>query len=326
MNNMVVFLMGPTASGKSGLAELLSERLRCRLISVDSSAVYRGMDIGSAKPDKALLARIPHQLIDIRDPQETYSAADFVADAQREIQCAHEQGELPLLVGGTMLYFKALRDGLAEMPAADPKVRAEIEALAAQSGWQAVHDVLSEIDPESAERIHPNDPQRLQRALEVYRVSGVTMTELHQQQGRGGPLQNPPLQISIQPVTRALLHERIEQRFDQMLELGLIEEVQGLLDTGLALSVPPLRAVGYRQVMQFLHGELDYQQMRERGVIASRQLAKRQLTWLRGWKDVYTLQAADYDYSSGFTIARDSGKRSIIGQALQLIENFGRNQ
>ncbi|MFK7731828.1 MAG: tRNA (adenosine(37)-N6)-dimethylallyltransferase MiaA, partial [Pseudomonadales bacterium] len=181
MNNTVVFLMGPTASGKSGLAELLSERLHCRLISVDSSAVYRGMDIGSAKPSKASLARIPQHLIDVRDPQETYSAADFVEDAQREIQCAQEQGELPVLVGGTMLYFKALRDGLAEMPAADPDVRAEIEALANESGWQAVHAALAMVDPESAQRIHPNDPQRLQRALEVYRVSGSTMTQLHHQ-------------------------------------------------------------------------------------------------------------------------------------------------
>ena len=326
MNNRVVFLMGPTASGKSGLAELLTEHLRCRLISVDSTAVYRGMDIGSAKPDKDVLARIPQQLIDIRDPQDTYSAADFVEDAQREIHCAHQQGELPVLVGGTMLYFKALRDGLAEMPAADPEVRAEIEALAAQSGWQAVHDLLAEVDPESAERIHPNDPQRLQRALEVYRVSGVTMTELHQQQGSDGPLQRPPLQIAIQPATRAMLHERIAQCFDQMLEQGLIEEVQGLLDAGIDPAVPSLRAVGYRQVMQFLQGELHYQQMRERGVIASRQLAKRQLTWLRGWSNVNTLLAADNDYSSGFRGAESPGKCSIIGQVLHLIEDFRRNK
>lgn len=317
--------MGPTASGKSGLAELLSERLRCRLISVDSTAVYRGMDIGSAKPDKATLARIPQQLIDIRDPQDTYSAADFVADAQREIQCAHEQGQLPLLVGGTMLYFKALRDGLAEMPAADPAVRAGIEALASQSGWQAVHALLAEVDPESAERIHPNDPQRLQRALEVYRVSGSTMTQLHQQQGSVGPLAQAPLQISIQPLSRALLHQRIAQRFDQMLEQGLIDEVRGLLDAGIDPSTPSLRAVGYRQVIQFLHGELDYEQMRERGVIASRQLAKRQLTWLRGWDDVHALLAADNDYSSGFIASEKPEKCSIISQVLKLIENFGRN-
>ncbi len=317
--------MGPTASGKSGLAELISEQCRCRLISVDSSAVYRGMDIGTAKPDPATLARIPHQLIDIRDPQDTYSAADFVIDAQREINTAHEQGELPLLVGGTMLYFKALRDGLAEMPSANPAVRADIEALAAQSGWQAVHAELAAVDPESAARIHRNDPQRLQRALEVYRISGTTMTELHKAAGGAGPLAQPPLQISIQPSSRAMLHERIARRFQHMLEHGLVDEVRALLSKGIDPSTPSLRAVGYRQVVQYLHGELDYGQMRERGVIASRQLAKRQLTWMRGWSDVHALIAADNDYSSGFEGAESVRKRSIISQALQLIENLDRN-
>ncbi len=286
----VIFLMGPTASGKTDLAMALRQHLPVELISVDSALVYRGMDIGSAKPTKEELAAVPHKLIDIRDPLEPYSAADFCADAEHEIAAIHVQGKIPLLVGGTMLYFKALLDGLAEMPEADPEIRAQIERDAEQFGWPFVHQQLAEIDPEIAAEIHPNHSQRLSRALEVYRASGKTMSELRREQAKNTaqPFSERfnVVQIAIAPRDRALLHERIELRFSKMIAAGLIAEVQALYDRGdLHADLPAIRAVGYRQVWDFIEGRLSHEEMIERGIIATRQLAKRQFTWLRGWQN-----------------------------------------
>lgn len=286
----VIFLMGPTASGKTDLAIALRQHLPIEIISVDSALVYRGMDIGSAKPSPEELAAVPHRLIDIRDPSQPYSAADFVADAEREIADIHAQGKIPLLVGGTMLYFKALLDGLAEMPEADPEVRAQIERDAEQFGWPYVHQQLAQVDPELAKQIHPNHSQRVSRALEVYRISGKTMTEL-----RGAQHLNSSavfserfnvIQLAIAPRERAVLHERIKLRFSKMLDAGLVDEVKALYQRGdLHADLPAIRAVGYRQVWDFIEGRLTQEEMVERGVIATRQLAKRQFTWLRGWQN-----------------------------------------
>lgn len=287
-----IFLMGPTASGKTDLALELMQRLPCELISVDSAMVYRGMDIGTAKPSAELLRQFPHQLVDIRDPAEAYSAAEFCTDALDLMAKATAQGRIPLLVGGTMLYFKALRDGLATMPSADPSVRADLEQQAAQEGLEALHQRLASIDPESALRIHPNDPQRLIRALEVYQVSGITMTEhRHRQQilrqtGTPGCINLPytVAELSIAPLQRETLHRRIEQRFMAMVQQGFVDEVEQLrAREDLHPALPSMRAVGYRQVWAYLDGQLNHDQMIERGVIATRQLAKRQFTWLRGW-------------------------------------------
>lgn len=285
----VIFLMGPTASGKTDLAIGLSKLLPVELISVDSALVYRGMDIGSAKPTAAELAQTPHRLIDIRDPAEPYSVADFVADAEREIAAIHAQGKVPLLVGGTMLYFRSLLDGLAEMPAADAEVRAQIEREAEAFGWPHIHAQLAQVDPETAADIHPNHSQRLSRALEVYRVSGKTMAQLREVQ-HAQPQINAfcerfhVCQLAIAPRDRATLHRRIAERFEKMLASGLIDEVKSLYARGdLHPDLPAIRAVGYRQVWDYLDGRINSSEMRERGIIATRQLAKRQFTWLRGW-------------------------------------------
>ncbi len=288
---LLIFLMGPTASGKTDLAIALRQQLPVELISVDSALVYRQMDIGSAKPSAEEQALAPHRLLDIRDPSEPYSAADFRADALREIDAIVDQGRIPLLVGGTMLYFKALLEGFADMPPADQQVRADIEALAEREGWPAVHRELAQVDPESAAEIHPNHSQRLSRALEVYRVSGRTMTALRRQQDRQSQDLHQRfdiVQIAIAPRDRSVLHERIARRFGLMLEQGLIEEVQALYRRGdLHPDLPAIRAVGYRQVWDYLTGELDRETMVERGIVATRQLAKRQLTWLRGWPGLH---------------------------------------
>lgn len=296
----VIFLMGPTASGKTDLAMGLREHLPVELVSVDSTLVYRGMDIGSAKPSAAEQARAPHRLIDIRDPAEPYSAADFVADAEREIADIHAAGRIPLLVGGTMLYFKALLDGLAPMPPADPAIRAAIEREAAEHGWSHVHAQLAAVDPALAGEIHPNHSQRISRALEVYRASGQTMTELRRRQAEagGGDFQTRfnLVQLAIAPRDRQLLHQRIEKRFGQMLAQGLVAEVESLRARGdLHRDLPAIRAVGYRQVWDYLEGELTYPQMEERGIIATRQLAKRQFTWLRGWEGLKWVFSQDND-------------------------------
>jgi len=285
----VIFLMGPTASGKTDLAIALRRHLPIELISVDSALVYRGMDIGSAKPTQQELAEAPHKLIDIRDPSEPYSAADFCADAEREIAAAHTQGKIPLLVGGTMLYFKALLEGLAEMPEADAKIRAQIERDANEFGWPYVHQQLAEIDPELAAEIHPHHSQRLSRALEVYRASGKTMSELRRIQAttKINPFSERfnLAQVAISPRVRTVLHERIALRFRKMIDACLLDEVQTLYKRGdLHVDLPAIRAVGYRQVWDFIEGRLSYDEMIERGIIATRQLAKRQFTWLKGWQ------------------------------------------
>ncbi|ROM17139.1 tRNA (adenosine(37)-N6)-dimethylallyltransferase MiaA [Pseudomonas protegens] len=300
-----IFLMGPTAAGKTDLAIELTKVLPCELISVDSALVYRGMDIGTAKPSRELLAEFPHRLIDILDPAESYSAADFRADALAAMVDITARGKIPLLVGGTMLYYKALLEGLADMPAADPQVRAELEDEAARLGWQALHDQLAAVDPESAARIHPNDPQRLTRALEVYRVSGLTMTAHRQRQlaqsteaGASGRSQLPytVANLAIAPANRQVLHQRIAQRFTQMLEQGFIDEVVALRSrSDLHAGLPSIRAVGYRQVWDHLDGKLTSAEMQERGIIATRQLAKRQFTWLRSWADLQWLDSLDCD-------------------------------
>jgi tRNA dimethylallyltransferase len=285
----VIFLMGPTASGKTDLAISLRQHLPVELISVDSALVYRGMDIGSAKPSVQEQALAPHRLIDIRDPADPYSVADFLNDAEHEIAAIHTQGKIPLLVGGTMLYFRALLDGLAEMPAADARVRAQIEREAEEFGWPHIHAQLALVDPETASDIHPNHSQRLSRALEVYRVSGKTMAQLRQLQHQ--PSTSPSFcerynvcQIAIAPRDRTILHQRIAARFEKMLTSGLVDEVRNLYQRGdLHPDLPAIRAVGYRQVWDYLDGHLDYAEMTERGIIATRQLAKRQFTWLRGW-------------------------------------------
>ncbi|MET3457374.1 tRNA (adenosine(37)-N6)-dimethylallyltransferase MiaA [Pseudomonas kilonensis] len=300
-----IFLMGPTAAGKTDLAIELTKVLPCELISVDSALVYRGMDIGTAKPSKELLAEYPHRLIDILDPAEAYSAADFRRDALQAMAEITARGKIPLLVGGTMLYYKALVDGLADMPAADPEVRAQIEEEAARLGWQVLHEQLAVIDPESAARIHPNDPQRLSRALEVYRVSGQSMTALRQRQSAqsteaaASGLQQLPYTVAnlaIAPANRQVLHRRIEQRFTLMLEQGFIDEVVALRErSDLHAGLPSIRAVGYRQVWDYLDGKLTSAEMQERGIIATRQLAKRQFTWLRSWTDLHWLDSLDCD-------------------------------
>jgi tRNA dimethylallyltransferase len=273
--------MGPTASGKTDLAVALVEHFNCEIISVDSALVYRDMDIGTAKPDADTLARAPHRLIDIIDPAESYSAARFRDDALREMAEISAAGRIPLLVGGTMLYYRALQQGLSQLPEADAEVRARIEAEAAERGWQALHERLARVDPESAARIHPNDPQRLSRALEVYELSGQPLSVLwREQQGSAFPYR--AVKLAVAPTDRTLLHERIARRFDLMLQQGFIEEVEALFRRGdLHPDLPSIRCVGYRQVWNYLAGEWDRETMRERGIIATRQLAKRQFTWLR---------------------------------------------
>lgn len=284
---LAIFLMGPTASGKSALAMELVQRLPCDIISVDSALVYRGMDIGTAKPTAAELALAPHRLIDLLDPAQAYSAADFCRDALREMAAITAAGRIPLLVGGTMLYYKALLDGLSPLPEADPQIRAQIEAEAQALGWAVLHQQLLQIDPVAGARIHPNDPQRLSRALEVFRITGKTMTELTQQAGCELPYRT--LQYAIAPTDRALLRQRIAERFDAMLEQGFEAEVRQLFERGdLSPDLPSIRCVGYRQMWDYLAGVIDYEEMRYRGTVATNQLAKRQLTWLRGWSHPLT--------------------------------------
>ena len=283
-----IFLMGPTASGKTELAIRLCEQHNCEIISVDSALIYKGFDIGSAKPSIAEQKRAPHFLIDILDPSVSYSAADFRKDALELMQEITARGKTPLLVGGTMLYFKALLDGLSPLPKADPEIRKEIEAQADELGWQWLHDQLAEVDPVSAKRIHPNDPQRLSRALEVYRISGKSMTHLTQIVDNDLPFDI--VQFAIYPDERAQLHQRIEMRYKQMLELGFEQEVRALYQRGdLHVDMPSIRCVGYRQMWDYIEGNLDYDEMVYRGIVATRQLAKRQMTWLRGWDKLHRL-------------------------------------
>jgi len=286
-----IFLQGPTASGKTDLALQLADTLPCEIISVDSALVYRGMDIGTAKPCKALLAQYPHHLIDICDPREAYSVARFRADALAAMRLISAHGKIPLLVGGTPLYFKALLHGLAEMPAADPTLRTELERRAQTEGSAVLHQRLMQLDPQSAARLHPNDRQRIIRALEVQRSSGQNMSYWQAQQVQAA-LPFRIAQIALLPDNRHWLHQRIEQRFQQMLKDGLVEEVKALRARGdLHLNLPAMRAVGYRQVWAYLDGHLSLDAASERATIATRQLAKRQMTWLRSWPDLYRLNS-----------------------------------
>ncbi|OYD22940.1 tRNA (adenosine(37)-N6)-dimethylallyltransferase MiaA [Oceanimonas baumannii] len=291
---LAIFLMGPTASGKTGLATQLCRELPCDVISVDSALVYKGMNIGTAKPTAEELVTTPHRLIDLIDPAEAYSAADFRRDALEAMRDITAAGRIPLLVGGTMLYFKALLEGLSPLPSADAAIRADIEREATEHGWQALHHELARIDPISAARIHPNDPQRLSRALEVFRISGKTLTELTQ--SKGDPLPYKVLQFAIAPAERATLHQRIAERFEQMVQQEFEQEVRALYERGdLHPELPSIRCVGYRQMWDYLAGNVGYDEMVQRGIAATRQLAKRQLTWLRGWPELTWLDTDDKD-------------------------------
>lgn len=283
-----IFLMGPTASGKTALAVGLVERFPLEIVSVDSALVYRDMDIGTAKPDAATLAHAPHHLLDIRDPTETYSAAAFCDDARRLMADIAARGRVPLLVGGTMLYFRALLQGLDDLPRADAALRKELEAEAAARGWPALHAELAAVDPATAARLAPNDSQRIGRALEVFRLSGTPMSALLDRVQSELPYR--VLQLALIPSDRAVLHQRIAARFDAMLAEGLIGEVDTLRRRyALNADLPSMRAVGYRQAWAYLDGEVDLKDLREQGIAATRQLAKRQLTWLRSWPDVVEL-------------------------------------
>ncbi len=283
-----IFLMGPTASGKTGLAAQLYKHLPIELISVDSALVFKDMDIGTAKPDAATLAQAPHHLIDLIPPTEVYSAANFRIDALTLMADVTARGKVPLLVGGTMLYFKALQGGLSSLPEADQKVRAKLDAEALQIGWPAMHAKLAKIDPETAARIEPADAQRVQRALEVVEISGKTMTELHQASS-GDNLPYRLLKVALVPSDRSVLHSRIAIRFDDMLKQGFLDEVKALLKqySKLTPELSSMRCVGYRQALEHLAGQYDEAELRDRGIFATRQLAKRQLTWLRGMDDTF---------------------------------------
>ena len=276
-----LLLIGPTASGKTSLAFELASRFPCDIVSVDSAQVFRDMDIGTAKPDKETLARFPHRLIDLITPEERYSAARFRTDALREMEAIATAGRIPLLVGGTLLYVKALREGLAELPQADAELRARIDAEAAERGWPALHEELARDDPETAARLKPTDAQRIQRALEVVRLSGRTLGSYFAEQARE-PLPCDLLTIALVPEDRAILHSRIGERFDTMLAAGFIDEVVSLRERyRLHGGLPSMRCVGYRQAWEMLEGRLPRKELRERGIVATRQFAKRQLTWLR---------------------------------------------
>ena len=287
MKHTAILLMGPTASGKTDLAISLCKRFPCDVISVDSALVYRGMDIGTAKPDAETLARAPHRLIDIRDPEESYSAGEFVRDACREMDEIFAKGRIPLLAGGTMMYFRALTGGIAELPAADDAIRASIDAEAAERGWPAMHEELQRVDPDAAARIKPNDRQRIQRALEVYRASGRPLTDW---QRNSAPIRDDIryLKVGLNIEPRSILHERIAMRLDLMVDGGFVEEVKTLRERpGLSADCPAMRSVGYRQFWQFLDGTCSLDEARRKALYATRQLAKRQITWLRSETDIF---------------------------------------
>lgn len=300
--------MGPTATGKTDLAIELCQELPCDIISVDSVMVYRGMDIGSAKPDAATLAAAPHRLIDICDPAEPFSAAQFRQRAIEEINEITARGRIPLLVGGTMLYFRALEQGLSALPSSDPAMRAQLEAELNEYGLASLHARLAEVDPEAAARIHANDPQRTLRALEVFELAGESMSHLLQQKIEND-LPCRPVKIVLTPADRAVLHRRIAQRFQAMMDQGFVAEVDVLYRRGdLHADLPAIRAVGYRQVWEYLEGRWDYDTMLEKGVIATRQLAKRQLTWLKHQPE-----------ESAFTLSFEEKPGQILAQVLNYL-------
>ncbi len=289
----VILLMGATATGKTDLAVEIAQRFPVEIISVDSALIYRGMDIGTAKPDAGVLAEAPHFLIDIIEPEQQYSAWNFVTEATHLIRQIVRRGNIPLLVGGTMMYYHALENGLNKLPQADALIRARLDAEAGRTGWAAMHEKLASIDPGSAGRIKPGDSQRIQRALEVYEISGQPMSVLQQKPVQG--FQWDALKLILNAQDRAQLHRRVEQRFMQMLEQGIIAEVEGLKQrSGLNLALPSMRCVGYRQVWQFLDGSLNREQMIHKAIVATRQLAKRQLTWLRKQPQSHAFDCLDY--------------------------------
>jgi len=292
-NLPVVFLMGPTASGKTDLAMKLYDHMPCEIVSVDSAMIYKGMDIGTAKPDQETLAKYPHRLIDICDPAEAYSAAEFRMDALKQIEEIRSAGKVPILTGGTMLYFHALKNGLANLPEADAAVRERLLQEAEAEGWAAMHARLAKVDPESAQRLNPNDAQRLQRALEIYEITGRSMTDLWAEQEKQKP-DFSIVSLAVMPQERSELHDRIARRFDIMLEQGFVDEVRALWDRGdLDLQMPSVRCVGYRQVWEYFSGTWDYDTMKFKGVVATRQLAKRQVTWLRSWENLNWIDTHD---------------------------------
>jgi tRNA dimethylallyltransferase len=304
-----IFLMGPTASGKTGLAVELRRRFPVDIISVDSALVYRGMDIGTAKPDAETLRLAPHALIDIRDPAESYSAAEFREDALAAMTASTGRGRVPLLTGGTMLYFKALSGGLAALPPASPELRESLEQQSRELGWAALHRRLAELDPPIARRIHPNDPQRIQRALEVIELTGRRMSDLQREQ-QEERLAWRVLRIVACPASRAELHRRIEKRFRQMVAVGFLDEVRALHERGdLHRELPSMRCVGYRQAWSFLEGEIGHEEMVRKAIVATRQLAKRQITWLRRETD-----ALWYDPSV------ETAQKTVIGEIARFLD------
>ncbi len=295
MTAKAVLLMGPTASGKTDVAISLSKRFPCDIISVDSALVYRGMDIGTAKPDAETLRRAPHQLINIRDPEESYSAGDFVRDARLAIAGSVAKGRIPLLVGGTMMYFRALTEGIADLPAADSRIREQIDADAKRLGWPAMHAELLKVDPTLAARLSPNDSQRIQRALEVFHISGKPLSEW-QREAVMEPDGIEYIKIALQIEPRAVLHQRIEQRLDSMLRNGFEDEMLALrARAGLDRNSSSMRSVGYRQFWAYLDGEYSRQEATDRALFATRQLAKRQLTWLRSENEVFLVDPLEAD-------------------------------
>jgi len=304
-----ILLMGPTASGKSRLALALAQAFPIEIVSVDSAQIYRGMDIGTAKPSLPERRAVPHHLIDIIDPTDAYSAARFRNDALRLVQDVAARKRIPLLVGGTMLYFKALREGLSELPESDTEVRRLIDAEAAARGWPALHAELARVDPDTAARLKPNDAQRIQRALEIFRIAGMPMSKLLARHGRA-ELPFRPIQVALVPSDRGALHRRIETRFDAMLKAGLLEELRSLQARyALTPSLPSMRCIGYRQAWQVLDGSIGAGELRDRGIFATRQLAKRQLTWLRSMSDV---EAFDY-FKPGVEMAIGQKIKTALG-------------
>jgi len=290
-----LFIIGPTASGKTGLAIKLMKYFPIELISVDSALVYKGMDVGTAKPSERELQEAPHRLISFLDPSEPYSAAEFRKDALREMDEITSKGKIPVLVGGTMLYFRALEYGLAKLPEANQNVREELTAMANEYGWGFLHEELKKVDPVSASRIHPNDKQRIQRALEVYRLTNKSLTE-HQKDAQMDALPYKLMKIALIPKSREWIRDLAEIRFNKMLENDLIEEVARLYKRGdLNSDLPAMRSVGYRQVWEYLDGKIDFEEMKERAIIATRQLAKRQMTWMRSEKNITPYNAKDYE-------------------------------
>jgi len=293
MTAKALLLMGPTASGKTDIAISLCKRFPCDIISVDSALVYRGMDIGTAKPDAETLRRAPHQLVDIREPEDSYSAGDFVRDARLAIEASVAKGRIPLLVGGTMMYFRALTEGIADLPSGDDAVREEIDREAEQKGWPFLHAKLAQVDPEIAARLNPNDSQRIQRALEVYRISGKPISEWQKEAAdSSGDINYVKIALQVEP--RQLLHQRIEQRLDQMIAAGFEDEMQRLrARPGLRKDSSAMRSVGYRQFWKYLDGEYSRAEARDRALYATRQLAKRQLTWLRSESELFSVAALE---------------------------------